>query len=209
MFLAASTHADEEQIIADAHAILRAKLPALLTIIVPRHPERGRDIATRLRAKGFDAPLRSQMTAVAFDGTDLKSGLLIADTLGELGTWFALSPIAFIGKSLSSDGGGHNPIEAVRHGTAVLTGPAVANFEVAYKTLFAVGGAVKVTSAADIAEQVSRLLADSSALAALNSQAEAAFAKLSGALPKTIAALVQLLPAAAVASAASAFTAPP
>ncbi len=197
VFLAASTHADEEDIVADAHFILRAKRPDLVTIIVPRHPERGLEIATKLRAKGFDAPLRSQMPDLPLAASGAKAGLLIADTLGELGTWFALAPIAFIGKSLSRDGGGHNPIEPVRHGSAVVTGPRVGNFEVAFKALFAAGGAVEVKNAADIATTVTRLLDDPVALAKTNAQAQAAFEKLSGALPKTVAALVKLLPAAA------------
>ncbi len=199
VFLAASTHADEEAIVADAHAMLAKTFPDLVTIIVPRHPDRGPDIATRLRAKGFEPLLRSQQTALSVPAPGSKSGLVIADTLGELGTWFALAPVAFIGKSLSREGGGHNPIEAVRHGAAVLTGPAWSNFDVAYKALFAAGGAVAVGSAAEIAAAVTRLLQDPVALAQQNARADAAFAKLSGALPKTVDALLRLLPSAVAA----------
>ena len=196
VFLAASTHPDEETIIADAHALLHATVPDLVTIIVPRHPDRGPDIAARLRAKSFEPLLRSASAATDIPIAGAKSGLLIADTLGELGTWFALARVAFIGKSLSREGGGHNPIEAVRHGAVVLTGPAWSNFEVAYKALFACGGAVSVTSATVMAAEVARLLSDPAALERMKTQADAAFDKLSGALPKTVEGLLRLLPPA-------------
>ena len=194
LFLAASTHADEEAILADAHAVLRGTRPDLITIIVPRHPERGREIATALRAKGFDATLRSETPALPLAGTGAKSGLLIADTLGELGTWFSLAPVAFMGKSLSRDSGGHNPIEAARLGAAVLTGPLWVNFDVAYKAMFAVGGAIQVRDASEIAKQVEHLLENPAALEKMRASANQACDKLSGALPKTVTALLALLP---------------
>ena len=195
VFLAASTHADEEGIIADAHAALRAKLPDLVTIIVPRHPERGPAIAKELRGKGFDVALRSEKLAAAFGGAGPKSGLVVADTLGELGTWFALAPVAYIGKSLSIETGGHNPIEAARHGAAVLTGPHWGNFDAVYKALFAAKGAVEVRDAASIAAAVARLLDDPAALDAMRAAAVRVCDDLAGALPKTVAALLALVPA--------------
>ena len=196
VFLAASTHADEEQLVADAHAMLRRTRPELITIIVPRHPERGPEIEKTLRASGFDATLRSQTPAVDFTRPGAKAGLLVADTLGELGTWFQLAPVAFIGKSLSRDGGGgHNPIEAVRHDAAVLTGPLWGNFEAAYKALFAAKGVVEVRDAAAMTAEVTRLLDDPAALDAMRAAATRVCDGLAGALPKTVKALVELLPA--------------
>ncbi len=201
VWLAASTHAGEERIVADAHCALRVLRPDLCTIIVPRHPGRGASIAASLTADGYDVVLRSTTPEIAFgmDGKP-KSGLLIADTLGELGTWFTLAPIAFIGKSLSVEGGGHNPIEAARHGAVVLTGPAFANFEIAYGAMIAAGGAVVVRTAADIAGEVGRLLSDAAAAERMRAGATAACDKLAGALPKTIAALSSLLPAVPLAT---------
>ena len=195
VFLAASTHADEELIIAAAHAELRAKRSNLISIIVPRHPNRGPAVAAALRGKGYDVTLRSTDSTVDFSKPGDRAGILVADTLGELGAWFALAPVAFIGKSLSKDGGGHNPIEAVRHGAAVLTGPAWGNFDAAYKALLKSGGAVEVRTAADIAAQVQRLLDDPAALAAMNAAANQAVDGLAGALPKTVDAVLALLPA--------------
>ena len=202
VFLAASTHADEERIVAEAHAILRAERPDLISIIVPRHPERGPEIFARLKADGYDVTLRSQTVSILpANASGAASGLLIADTLGELGTWFALAPIAFIGKSLSSAGGGHNPIEAARHGAAILTGAAFANFEVVYTALLAAKGAMVVRDAADIARSVGRLLDDPIAADKMRDAATLACDSLAGALPKTVAALLALLPPLKVAQA--------
>jgi 3-deoxy-D-manno-octulosonic-acid transferase len=102
-----------------------------------------------------------------------------------------------MGKSLSREGGGHNPIEAVRHGAAVLTGPSWGNFEVAFKALLAAGGAREVTSAEELATAVLALLDDPAALAKMSAAATTAVDKLGGALPRTVAALLALVPPAA------------
>ncbi len=193
-WLAASTHADEESIIAATHTLLRVTKPDLVTIIVPRHPERGAAIAESLAAQGFSVVRGSVGAALPAAGGGVKAGIYLADTLGDLGTWFALAPVAFMGKSLSREGGGHNPIEAVRHGAGVLTGPAWGNFDVAYKALLAAGGAREVAAAAALAAEVARLLDDPAALEKMRASATIAVDKLSGALPRTVQALLALLP---------------
>lgn len=115
--LAASTHAGEEDTIGEVHAALKPEHPRLLTIIAPRHPQRGAEIARRLEARGLAVALRSA-GALPSATTDVY----VADTIGELGTLYAIAPIAFVGGSLVEHGG-QNPIEAVRHGAVVLTGP--------------------------------------------------------------------------------------
>ncbi len=195
VWLAASTHADEEILVAAAHAMLRETRPDLMTIIVPRHPERGAAIAASLTADGFDAALRSRGADLPVTATGVKSGLWIADTLGELGSWFALAPIAFMGKSLSIDGGGHNPIEAAQHGAAVLTGPQWGNFDIAYKAMLAVGGAREVRTSGELAAAVARLMDEPTELATMQAAAGRAISRLTGALPRTTAALLALLPA--------------
>ncbi len=204
IWLAASTHPDEELIVADAHAILRETRPDLVTIIVPRHPERGGAIAASLGAQAFAVMQRSRGAGLPSDESGNRTGLMLADTLGELGTWFALSPIAFMGKSLSSEGGGHNPIEAARHGAAILTGPSWGNFEVVFKALLAAGGAREVRNSQDMATEVARLLDDPAALTVMRTAADTALAKLTGALPRTVAALLALLPGVAAKSGVSA-----
>jgi 3-deoxy-D-manno-octulosonic-acid transferase len=189
LLLAASTHAGEEEIVAGAHRRLAADLPGFATIIVPRHPGRGPEIAATMARLGLASGRRAQ-------GGQGPRGLdvYIADTLGELGTFYALSPIAFVGGSLIEHGG-QNPVEAVRHGAAVLTGPSRYNFLDAYDALLRRGGALEVTSAETLAETVRRLLGDERELARMRANATAALASLSGALARTVAALLPLLPA--------------
>src|SRR5690606_9878172 len=116
-YVAASTHEGEEEIIGEAHRRLANEFEEFLTILAPRHPERGTAIAEALKMNGFKVTQRSENKL-----PDAATEIYIADTIGELGTFYALASIAFIGGSLV-DKGGQNPIEAVRHNTAVLTGP--------------------------------------------------------------------------------------
>ena len=116
----ASTHAGEESLACRVHKTLKETLPDLLTIIVPRHPERRDDIANICFENSVKFRLRGKTLALPTSDDDIY----IADTLGELGLFYTLSPIAMIGRSFSDDGGGgHNPVEAAQLGCAVLTGP--------------------------------------------------------------------------------------
>ena len=139
MFVAASTHEGEEEIVAQAHRELTRGFESLCTIIAPRHPERGTAIAERLKELGLSVTQRSR-GALPGPQTDIY----IADTIGELGTLYALAPIAFIGGSLV-ERGGQNPIEAIRHGTAVITGPYWHNFPDAYRALLRHKGVMEDT----------------------------------------------------------------
>ena len=117
VFLAASTHPGEEILIREVHDALAARHPGLLTIVAPRHPDRGPDIA-----KTLQAPSR-QLGEGPPDG-----GIWIADTMGELGLWYRLCHVAFVGRSLIAPGGGQNPLEPARLGCVVATGPHTGNF---------------------------------------------------------------------------------
>ncbi len=188
----ACTHGAEEEVVAAAHRRLAATWPDFCTIIAPRHPERGPQIAAMLRAKGLRSALRS-----AGELPDATTEIYIADTIGELGTMYRLAPVAFLGKSLGvgpGTTGGQNPIEAIRHGAGVLTGPHGGNFLEIYRMLARHGGAITVTSAETIATETRRLLQNPDALAALNTGARNALDQMSGALAKTVAALLPLLP---------------
>ena len=188
VFAAASTHEGEEETIAAAHRALSRRFENLCTIIAPRHPERGTALSEMLKDLGFTVAQRS-LGAVPGPRTDIY----IADTIGELGTLYALSPVAFIGGSLI-DRGGQNPIEAVRHGVAVLTGPHWQNFRDAYRTLLRHDGAIEVKSAADIAAAVAKLLDGPAELQRMRSGATQALTTLSGALDKTVEALLRYIP---------------
>ncbi len=182
-YVAASTHPGEEAIIADAHKLLARDIPKILTIIVPRHPERGFELADVLTRNGLKVARRS----LAVEPTP-DVDIYIADTIGELGTFYALCPIALIGGSLV-ERGGQNPIEAVRHGAAVLTGPNRHNFRDAYEALFEEDGAREVTTAGEIAAAVKLLLLEPKRAESMRRGAELALAGQSGALQKTLTAL--------------------
>lgn len=187
-FVAASTHEGEEDIIAEAHRQLARTFDGFCTIIAPRHPERGTAIAERLKEFGLSVAQRS-LGKLPGPSTDVY----VADTIGELGTLYALSPIAFIGGSLV-ERGGQNPIEAVRHGDVVLTGPHWKNFSDAYRMLLRHQGAIEVDSAKSLAEAVARLLEDQSEMQKMRAGATQALSTMSGALEKTVATLLRYLP---------------
>lgn len=116
----ASTHAGEESLACRVHKVLRENTPNLLTIIVPRHPQRREEVAGVCFENSAKYTLRSSNTALPAIDDDIY----IADTLGELGLFYTLCDIAMIGRSFSDDGGGgHNPVEAAQLGCAVVTGP--------------------------------------------------------------------------------------
>lgn len=187
LLLAASTHEGEEEIIAQAQRQLAARFPGFLTLIVPRHPERGTAIAEMLKSKGLRIAQRSARIEPS-----PQTDVYVADTLGELGTFYALANIAFIGGSLGNRGG-QNPIEAVRHGAVVLTGPHWENFREAYGTLLRREGALQVASADEIVAAVTRLYTQTGALEEARRNGAAAIDTLAGALARTLPELIALL----------------
>ena len=124
VWLAASTHPGEEAIVLDAHARLLDTHPDALLILAPRHPDRAAAIAREIADRGLTALRRSQ------DGLpDTRVQVWLADTLGEMMLWYALAPASLIAGSLVPGIGGHNPVEASRAGTAIITGPHAASFD--------------------------------------------------------------------------------
>jgi 3-deoxy-D-manno-octulosonic-acid transferase len=188
VWLAASTHAGEDDLVALAHLSMKRRHADLLTVIVPRHPERGPDIAKMLEAEGMRVALRSEGKL-----PDPAIDIYIADTIGELGLFYNLVGVAFVGGSLVPHGG-QNPVEAIKLGAAVLTGPHVRNFADSYEELIQSGGCVRVEDAESLAAEALRLLDDAQARATLMSRAEAAIARMGGALPRTLAELEVFLP---------------
>jgi 3-deoxy-D-manno-octulosonic-acid transferase len=188
VWLAASTHPGEEELVAEAHKKMKQDKPDLLTIIVPRHPERGKPIAEALRAAGLNVAIRSeeQLSEAATD-------IYVADTIGELGLFYALCPVAFVGGSLVNRGG-QNPVEPIKLGAAVLTGPNWQNFRDSYAELLKARGCKEVGNAAALANAALQLLKDEGARKEMTRRAEAAIAAMSGALPRTLAELDAYLP---------------
>lgn len=182
VWLAASTHPGEEALVAAAHRALAPAHPGLLTIIAPRHPERGPALAAAL-----GAPTRST------GAPPPAEGIWIADTLGELGLWYRLAPIVLVGRSLLPPGGGQNPLEPARLGCAVAVGPHTGNFSDHVAALRQAGGLTELSDSKALAPWVADLLDDPARRCRMG-QAGAAAARHHADLPgRTAAALVDLL----------------
>ena len=183
VFVAASTHPGEEEIILEAHRRLAPQMPQLLSVIVPRHPNRGAGIARMLSAAGMKVSLRSQDNEPG-GGTEMY----VADTLGELGLFYRLAPVVFMGGSLVAHGG-QNPIEAIKLGSAILHGPHVFNFTEIYEALDQAGGAARAETDDDFLKSLGYLLANPIARQRSVGAAEEVVHRLGGALDRTLAAL--------------------
>lgn len=154
VWIAASTHDGEEAIAAEVHRRLAPAVPRLLTVIVPRHAQRGLEVADALRAQGLSVALRSAGELPAE-----QVAVYIADTMGELGLFFRLAQIAFVGKSLSGEGG-QNPLEPARLGLPVLFGPHMSNFAEMAERMTAAGAAQQIDDGEGLADALERLLRD-------------------------------------------------
>lgn len=189
-WLAASTHAGEEAIAARTHAKLKGKIPGLLTIIVPRHPDRGEAVAAEIGAMGLNVARRSLGQDVSAD-TDIY----IADTMGEMGLFYRLANVAFIGKTMpqsaGTGGGGQNPIEPALLDCAMLFGPDMSNFAAVSKTLLDAGAAVQVADEDALRAQVERLLSDADALNQMVLAAASVAGAEAGVLDRVMAALAR------------------
>ncbi|WP_322517889.1 3-deoxy-D-manno-octulosonic acid transferase [Rhodopseudomonas palustris] len=183
VIVAASTHPGEEEILLDVHRTLIGVFPALLTVIVPRHPHRGEQIAGLIEASGLHAALRSreQLPTAA-------TAIYVADTMGELGLFYRLAPIVFMGGSLIEHGG-QNPIEAVKLGASIVHGPHVSNFSDVYRALDDEGGAFTAADAAALVRRFGQLLSDANARQTSIDAATRVVDRLGGALDRTVAAL--------------------
>ena len=153
-WLAASTHTGEEPLVADAHRRIKRRFPRLLTLLAPRHPRRGEEIAAALKKEGLAVAQRSRSDAPA-----AAAEIYLVDTMGELGLFFRLAPIVFMGGSLVPHGG-QNLLEPARLGCALLHGPHVQNFRAIAADLAAAGAAQQVRDAGELAAAVEALLAD-------------------------------------------------
>jgi 3-deoxy-D-manno-octulosonic-acid transferase len=180
---AASTHPGEEEVSIEAHRRLKQLFPSLLTIVAPRHPERGPAIRDTVRTGGLQVALRS-CHDLPMPGTDIY----VADTLGELGILYRIAPIVLMGGSLVQHGG-QNPIEAAKLGAAILHGPHVWNFAEIYSTLDRVGAAQPVDDAASLAGRIEMWLNDAHARQIAADAALKTVSALTGALDRTLAAL--------------------
>ncbi|CUT11965.1 Lipid IVA 3deoxyDmannooctulosonic acid transferase EC 249912 often with EC 249913 also [Bradyrhizobium sp.] len=183
VIVAASTHPGEEEMLVAAHRSLSGFFPQLLTVIVPRHPDRGSSITGLITASGLKPALRSrdELPTAATD-------VYIADTMGELGLFYRLSDIVFMGGSLIHHGG-QNPIEAIKLGAAIVHGPHVFNFADVYEALDRSGGARQADTQELLIKQLGQLLADPALRQKIHQSGAGVVEDLGGALNRTMTAL--------------------
>jgi 3-deoxy-D-manno-octulosonic-acid transferase len=179
----ASTHDGDEAIALAADSAIRAARPDLLTIIVPRHPERGAELAAAMP----HATRRSE-------GGDPSGGIWLCDTLGELGLIYRLASVVVMGKSFNPPGGGQNPLEPARLGRAVVFGPLMHNFPDIAARLVAADAAVSLPDPAALGRTMTDLLNDPPLLARMGDAAARVAAQEAGVLDRTLEALGPLLP---------------
>ena len=140
--IGASTHPGEETLLLAAHERLRQAHPGALLVLAPRLPARGAEIAAL-------GPPGATRRRAAGEQPEPGTAVYVADTIGEMGLWYRLAPIAFVGGSVAPVGG-HNPFEPLALGCAVLHGPNVANFDESYRALGLQSLALQADTAASI-----------------------------------------------------------
>jgi 3-deoxy-D-manno-octulosonic-acid transferase len=147
VWFAASTHPGEEVLVFEAHKTLKKDYPDLLTILVPRHIERAPALCELAAQEGIKAVLRT-------DSPSLKEcELYIGNTLGEMGLFYALSPVVMMGATFVPKGG-HNPIEAAQLGAFVLHGSHVFNNPQLYEILESLGGSEGLAEGKTLASRI-------------------------------------------------------
>lgn len=180
---AASTHAGEEELMLQAHIRLRTHFPGLLTVIAPRHPDRGAAVAEIATAAGLPVALRSRGQL-----PKRTTEIYVTDTLGELGLIYRLAPAVFIGGSLVRHGG-QNPVEAAKLRTAIVHGPHVWNFAEIYAALDNARGAELVDDVGGLIAHFAAWLADPLAGAGVAEAGHTVVENLGGALDRTLGSL--------------------
>jgi 3-deoxy-D-manno-octulosonic-acid transferase len=187
VWVAGSTHAGEEQIVLDAHALLLAQQPQALLILAPRHPQRFAAAAASVAAHGLRCLQRTAETSAA------GYQVLLLDTLGELSDFYAAADVAFVGGSLIAVGG-HNLLEPAALGLPVLSGPHHFSSPEVARALGGQGALTIVHDAAELSAALARLLADQQARTRQGAAGRAAIDANRGALERLLG-LIEQLPA--------------
>lgn len=179
IWIAASTHEGEDIQLLEAHREILREKPDALLILVPRHPERFRDVGRMARDEGFSVAHRSLEEPAG------SAQVYLGDTMGELMMLYGVGGAAFIGGSLVRRGG-HNPLEAAAWGTAILTGPHVFNFQDIYERLEQGDGLVRISSIPELARQILKILGDEGYRHTIGCNAESVLTANQGALERLI-----------------------
>lgn len=191
ILIGGSTHDGEEVLLAEIAERLRAKIPNLLLILVPRHFERSNEVARKLRERGVKLVFRTEIRA----GTQLKEGevnCLLINTTGELKYFYECATVVFVGKSITAKGG-QNPIEPGAFGKPIVFGPNMQNFKEETRLLLEKNGAVQVRDAATLEKVLADLLVDKYQRAELGRNALQVIAENVGATDKTVEMILEKL----------------
>ncbi len=188
VWIAASTHEDEEVAVLEAHRALLKQHPDALMLWAPRHPERFRAVVQRAREAGLQVSTRSEQR-----WPKPGSQVFVIDTLGELGSFYACAQVAFVGGSLQPIGG-HNLLEPAATGTAILTGTHLHNFADIAKRLREAEAMRVVEDAGQLSSGLLELFADEAARTRMSTNARRLLDQGRGALERTIALIEPALP---------------
>ncbi len=188
VWLAASTHPGEEAHVVHVHEALRHSHAGVLTLLAPRHPERGDEIEALLSAKNGLAVARRSRGELPGAAT----GVYLIDTLDELGLFYRVAEAVFIGGSLVPHGG-QNPLEPARLGVALVHGPAMFNFTEIAAELAVAGGTRQVADRDELAAAIGLLLSDGEVRRTQAARAAAVADARSGVLDEVLGALSPLL----------------
>jgi 3-deoxy-D-manno-octulosonic-acid transferase len=188
VWVAASTREGEEELVLDAFARLRTRLPQLLLVLVPRHPERFDSVAKLCQQHGLLLERRSERQ----DGVAPDTAILLGDTMGELLLFHAAADVSFIGGSLVPLGG-QNLLEAAAVGTPVVFGPHMFNFSDISRMALERGAGRQVQDATELADAVADYLEHPAARKAAGVAGQRMVSENRGALAKTLALLRPLL----------------
>jgi 3-deoxy-D-manno-octulosonic-acid transferase len=184
ILVAGSTHDGEEKILADVTRRLRARIPKLFLVLVPRHFERCKEVGRQLRERGVKFFYRNGISA----GTQLRAGeveCLLVNTTGELKFFYECATVVFVGKSLTAIGG-QNPIEPGALGKPMVFGPNMQNFGDVTRNFLGQGGALQVRDSEGLEKVLGELLADEKQRAELGQNALKVVRENLGAVERTV-----------------------
>lgn len=183
IFTAGSTHAGEEELVCAAVAALRPRHPELKLVLVPRHAERAAAVAAVVAAQGLRCALLQRPEGVeAMAGADV----LLVNTTGELMHYYAVSDIAYVGKSLAGQTGGHNIIEPAIFGKPILYGRHMENFRAVAALFREHEAGIELGVESELLPQLERLVEDAGVRAELGRRARAVVDRYRGAIGRTL-----------------------
>lgn len=187
VWIAASTHKGEDELILKAHQLICQQVPNARLILVPRHPERFESVARLITESGFNMARRSQPSSWNKDAQ-----VLLGDTMGEMMKAFNISDITWIGGSFA-EVGGHNPIEPAVLAKPVFTGPHIFNFNEIYCDLINAGGAQMVENETELARSIVELMQAPDENQDMGKKALQVIENNRGALDKTVSVIEEYL----------------